>query len=79
MEDYREEAMMVLAETRDLAVKSIRKAKKRYKAQYDKNAAPSNMKLAIGSSYPFQCGVGTHKKEESRGHRGDPVHQHELI
>ena len=38
--------MMVLAEARDLAVKSIRKAQKRYKAQYDKHAAPSDMKAS---------------------------------
>ena len=45
VDNYREEAMLALSQARDLAVKSVRRAQKRYKAQYDKSATPSEVKV----------------------------------
>ena len=45
VDDYREEIVLSLSQARDVAVKSIRKAQRRYKKQYDKRATPSTMKV----------------------------------
>ena len=37
--------MLALSQARDLAVKSVRQVQKRYKAQYDKSATPSEVKV----------------------------------
>ena len=45
VEDYREEMVVALSEARELAVKLIRKAQQRYKKQYDKRSAPSQLRV----------------------------------
>ena len=45
LDDYREQLMILLKSTRDLAASTIRKAQAKYKKQYNKHARPAKFKL----------------------------------
>ena len=68
--DYREQLILQLSSARQLAVESIGKAQKRYKAQYDKRAAPADYHIGDWVIVRFPQEESGHLRKLSRPWHG---------